>query len=168
MELEQHDDFPSIVLLLRKPQAYDQEELRLAAQRAWGVPFETKTGEGNFVIKSGHLSVMKAGRHLLSFPSAAQRYSGDPRKKLKQLPRSQRHVWVQHRAWVAVDYLKGGKDRPLEYGVLARIAVEMLTDNCVGVFLPESGAFVPNDGTLGSLDGALRQLAADRDTGIDS
>jgi hypothetical protein len=167
MEPEKHEDAPcfSIVLLLREPHAYDKEELRLAAQKAWGAPFQTEPGDGNLVIGSGPRIIMKAGRHFLTFPSAAQPYSDDPQQISELLPLGQRRLWMQHRAWIALDYMKGGNDRILEYGVLARLAAEMLTDNCVGIFLPESGDFLPNDA---SLDAALRRIAAEQDTGLGS
>ena len=167
MEPEKRDDAPysSIVLLLREPHVYNREELSLAAQKAWGVPFETEPSDGNFVMGSGPQIIMKAGRHFLTFPSAAQPYSDDPQQISEQLPRSQLRLWSRHRAWVALDYMEGGKDRTREYGVLARLAAEMLTDNCVGIFLPETGDFLPNDA---SLEPALRRIAAERDTGIDS
>jgi hypothetical protein len=160
MEREDNSDPVSIVLLLREPHRYDKEELRVAAERAWGVSFEGVAGPDNFVIQSGHLALMKAGPHLLSLPNAPQPYLGDPRSISKKLPRRQRSAWMEHRAWAAVDHMNRRVEPDLQYRALARVVAEMLTANCVGVFIPAKGTFLPNDA---SLYDALRRFATDRD-----
>jgi hypothetical protein len=163
MEQELSDDPVSIVLLLRQPYVYDNDELRRAAERAWGGSFAGESGSDNFVLQSGQTALMKAGRHLLGFPNAPQPYLGDPRSISKQLPRRQRSAWMEHRAWVAVDHMNPRVEPDLQYRALARLVAEMLTANCVGVFVPAKGAFLPNDT---SLYDALRRFATNRDIEI--
>jgi hypothetical protein len=107
---------------------------------------------------------MKAGRHLLSFFSVSKSYFDDPEKDSKQLPQlSQQKAWAEHRAWTAVDYVKGGNDVELEYSVLAKIVAELVDSNCAGVYVPAENSFIPNDE---SLYGELQTIAAARDAGI--
>jgi hypothetical protein len=141
MKPEDSSDPVSIVLLLREPHRYDKDELRLAAERAWDRLFEKAAGAGNFVIQSGHLTLMKAGSHLLGFPNAPQPYSDDPRSASRKLPRRQRSTWMEHRAWAAVDYMKGSADSELKHRVLARIAAEMLTAFAWAYSFPQKARF---------------------------
>jgi hypothetical protein len=76
---------------------------------------------------------------------------------------SQREAWAQHTAWTAVDYAKGGTDLELEYAVLARLCAEMLDGNCVGLYMPSEGMFIPNDG---SVLPELHRIASLRDHGM--
>jgi hypothetical protein len=76
---------------------------------------------------------------------------------------SQRQAWAEHTAWTAVDYVKSGIDVELEYAVLAKLCAEMLDTNCVGLYMPREGSFIPNDGSL--LE-ELRRRAASRHLGV--
>jgi hypothetical protein len=72
-------------------------------------------------------------------------------------------VWAEHRAWTAVDYVKGGVDLDLEYAVLATLCAEMLDVNCVGLYVPREQSLIPSDG---SLRGDLQRMAASRHLGV--
>jgi len=55
----------SIVLLHRSPHSFSAEEVRLAAERAWGVRFVGDVGSKHFVMQAGFRLLIKAGPHLL-------------------------------------------------------------------------------------------------------
>jgi hypothetical protein len=154
----------SIVLLLRKAHYFHAEELRIAAERAWGTSFVGGPDSRHFVMQSGHVTLMKAGPHLLSFLNVSKSYLDDPAEDSKQLSDlSAQNAWAEHRAWTAVDYVKGGKDPELEYSVLAKVVAELIDSNCAGVYVPAENSFMPNDALL---YGELQKIAAARDAGI--
>jgi hypothetical protein len=165
MERDETDEpIISIVLLLRKAHYFNKEELCAAAERAWGMSFEDSPRSRHFVLPMGHVILMKAGPHVLTFFTAPKSYFEDPERDSKRFPGiRQQRAWAEHRAWAAVDYLKGGIDLELEYSVLAKIVAELLDPNCVGVYVPAENSFLPNDA---SLYGELQKIAAARDAGI--
>jgi len=101
---------------------------------------------------------------MLSFLNYKKPYGDDPQRFGRSMPTaSQRQAWAEHTAWTAVDYVKGGADPELEYGVLAKLCAEMLDDNCVGVYVPREESFIPNDG---SLRRELQRIATLRHLGV--
>ena len=156
----------SIVLLLRQPHYFLKDELRRAAEAAWGgISFAGGGGSKYFVVQTGVMTILKAARHTLSFLNASRPYlDDDPAKIAKRLPKlSQQKAWAEHRAWTAVDYLKGGNDVELEFCILARLVAEMLSANCAGLYLPGERSFMPNDSSLYSV---LQEIAASRNSEI--
>ena len=61
---------------------------------------------------------------------------------------SQRRAWAQHKAWIAVDYVKGGLDLELEYAVLAKLCLEVVDSSCPAVYVPREQMLIPNDGSV--------------------
>ena len=49
----------SMVLLLRKPHFFEVQELRLAAEKAWGTSFAGGKGSKHCVFQSGIVTLMK-------------------------------------------------------------------------------------------------------------
>jgi hypothetical protein len=127
--------------------------------------FSTREESSNFIKASGERALVSAGPHLISLKSCPRPYLSDnPKEYAKNLLRlSQQRAWAEHSAWVSLDYLQGGVKPELEYGVLARLAAEMIDDKCCGIYVPRESSFAPNDG---SLYGFLKQIAASGDTGI--
>lgn len=141
-QYDNDDNLPvSMVLLRREPRFPTLDQLRLAAEGAFDVSFaETQKESRHFVIQTALLTIMKAGPHTLSFLNQAKPYGeGEFAEEFgRSLPKaSQRRVWKEHKAWTAVDYVQGGVDLELEYGVLAKICAELLDLNCVGVYVPQ-------------------------------
>ena len=155
----------SMVLLLRRPTNLTLEYLRIVAQRAWDVSFSDAAECRNFVSASGDGALVSAGAHLISLLACPRQYFSESSGEISGnlLQSSQEKAWAEHSAWISLDYLQGGANRALEYGVLARLAAEMVTYNCCGVYVPGERAFAPNDG---SLHISLRRIAASRDSGI--
>jgi hypothetical protein len=159
------DEQLSIVLLLRKPHFFTAEQLRIAAERAWGISFR-EGGESSMhcVVQSGGVTMMKAGPHLLNLFHHPKPYIDNPGGMVDWLPQaSQRHAWVDHSAFVGVDYLNYDVDVDLAYAVLSGLVAEMLDENCTGIYAPRESSLGPNDGSLYS---DLRRIALSRDSGV--
>jgi len=157
------NDPVSMVLLLREPEFPTLDQLRSAAERAYGKSFAGGKESTYCVVQAVLFALMKVGPHMLSFLNYRKPYGeGEfPQDFATALPKaSQRQAWTGHKAWTAVDYVKGGVDLELEYAVLAKLCAEMLDSNCVGLYVPREHSLIPNDS---SLQGELQRIAASRD-----
>jgi len=158
---DEEGDLPvSMVLLLREPKFLVLDQLRSAAERAFGTSFSADKESRHFVIQVALFTMMKAGPHTLSFLNYRKPYGQDTDNfGWSRSTVSQQKAWAEHTAWTAVDYVKGGVDPELEYAVLATLCVEMCDANCAGIYMPREQSLVPNDGSLRS---ELRKIAATR------
>ena len=125
---------PSIVLLCRTPYQPTDDELEDAGTRAFGVAFNRDKDSVNFVAKRLGIRLMKADGFLFSFLSRPEGY-------MEAFPGesgySEQALWERHNAWFSIDCIGGGESRDVQYNRAARLAVELLSDNCIGVYLPE-------------------------------
>jgi hypothetical protein len=154
----------SIVLLLREPHFFRADELRLAAEKAWGISFAGGAESMHCVAQSGTATLMKAGPYLLSFFYYPKPYIDNPKDKIDWLPQaSQQQAWAEHSACVAVDYMNRDTDVELGYCILSKLVAEMLDANCTGVYVPRQSSLTPNDS---SLYGELKKMAASRKSGL--
>lgn len=157
-------DALSVVMLLRQPHLFQAEELRQAAERAWRVPFDGKASSKHCVAQSGHVTLLKAGPHLLSFFYYSAPYVEKPGENLSWLPRlSQQRAWAEHLACIGVDYMNPETDIELGYCVLAKLVAELLDENCTGIYLPRESSLIPNQDQLYS---ELQRMSCTRDVGI--
>jgi hypothetical protein len=158
-------DFPvSMVLLLRESKFLTLDQLRSAAERAFGTSFAGDKESRHCVFQAVLFTLMKAGPHTLSFLNYTKPYGDDSQEFGKAMPTgSQRQAWAEHTAWTAVDYVNGGIDPELEYAVLAKLCAEMFDANCAGLYVPRERMFIPNDG---SLLPELQRTAATRRLGV--
>jgi hypothetical protein len=155
-----------MVLLLREPRFLTLNELRAAAEKAFGVPFNGGKESRHFVIQKAMITQMKAGPHMLSFLNYTKPYGEEDFPKefaTSLLQDSQKRAWSEHKSWTAVDYVKGGADLELEYAVLARLCAEMLNSNCSGLYVPREQSLIPNDESLRE---DLLGIAASRSLGV--
>jgi hypothetical protein len=160
------DEPLSIVLLLRRPHLFSSEELQFAAERAWHVSFAGEEDNSKHcVVQSATITFAKAGPHALSIFHTPEPYFGDNSKQnVNWLPHpSQRQAWINHSAWVAVNYLNYGVSVELGYVVLSKLVAEMLDGNCTGVYIPQRGSLIPNDE---SLYVELQKIASTRESGV--
>jgi hypothetical protein len=158
------DDPVSMVLLLREPKFSTLDQLRSAAEKAFGASFTGDKESRHFVVQVVLFTILKAGPHSLSFLNYWKPYGDDSYELGMSWPKpSQRQTWADHTAWTAVDYVKGGADLELEYAVLAKLCAEMLDANCVGLYIPGKRTFIPNDDYL---RGKLQRMAASRSRGV--
>ena len=139
----------SVVLLLKHPSFWSGQELATAVTRAFDVPFSTENPE-QFVTSRNDRAVLYIKPHLVSVFAASRPYlSHDPREFAKSLPEIDlQQAWANHKGWAAIDYLRGGANVGAEYGVLSKIAVELINDNCSGIFIPREGLLFPNNEVL--------------------
>jgi len=165
--VDKDGDLPvSMVLLLRESRFPTLDQLRSAGERAFGTPFTDEKESRHFVVQLVLFTIMKAGHHTLSFLNYTKPYGeGDfPQEFGRSLPKaSQRQAWAEHKAWTAVDYVKGGVDLELEYAVLATLCAEMVDANCLGLYIPREQSLIPNDGPL---PGELQRMAMSRPFGV--
>ena len=159
------DEPASLVLLLRQRYFFRADELCLAAQRAWRTPFTTEEKSSkHFVVQTGHVTLLKAGPHLLNFFHHPKPYFDNPKEYLEWRPHlSQQQAWAQHSAYGAVDYLNHRVDVELAYCVLAKLVAEMLDGNCTGLYLARESSVIPNDESLYL---QLQKIASSREPGI--
>ncbi len=152
-----------MVMLLREPHFFKAEELRSAAERAWNVSFAGGEDSKHTVVQSGHVTLMKAGPHLLNLLQSAKPYIENPQNNVEWLPQViQREAWAKHRACNAVDYLNYEADVELAYSVLAGFVGELIDGNCTGIYIPGESSLIPNDA---SLYFQLKQMASTRTAG---
>jgi hypothetical protein len=138
----------SLVLLQRRPHRFSQVDVQAAAERGWGRSFDGQADPMYFVGQKGAVTMVKAGRYLLNILHASETYFGDPQGIAKQLPQEeQKKAWLEHHAWVALDFWNLDLPRAEAYENLARLAIQLADSNCSGVFLPRDEVLMPNDGT---------------------
>jgi hypothetical protein len=158
------DEPLTMVLLLREPHFFRDGELRLAAERAWRISFAGGEGSMHAVAQSEHMTLLKAGPHLLSFFHYPKPYINNPKDNVKWLRRvSQQRAWIEHLACVGVDYLNPETDVELGYCILGKLVAELLDENCTAVYLPRESSLIPNDESLYS---ELQKIASSRDSGV--
>jgi hypothetical protein len=159
------DEPPSLVMLQRTPHRFTIEELQNAAQRAWHRSFksEDKTSQ-HFVIQNAKFTLLKVGPHIINFFYYPKPYVDNPAGNVDWLPHPrQREAWIQHHGCFAADYFSEGKSVELAYAVAAQLVLELVDENCTGVYLPRDQALVPNGEPLQE---ELHRLASRCDTGI--
>ena len=68
----------SVILLLREAHAFSEEEIRGAAERAWGLSFWGTRGSNRGITVSDNGVFLQAGPHLLSFCTQPHPYEEKP------------------------------------------------------------------------------------------
>src|ERR1039458_4734899 len=114
-----------MILLLRQPHVFSEEEIRSAAERAWGIAFWGTHGSTRRILVSDDMRVfLQAGPHQLSICSTAQPYTKSPETDVDWLPSlNQQKAWAGHKACCWIYYLTETTDLELADCVIARIAV---------------------------------------------
>lgn len=136
----------SIALLLRWPSRWSKHELVAAAERAWS---NGQSSSEVIAEQSENKTVLIAPPHIVTLLNCDRPYfDEDPHVHAKRLPvKSQQEAWARHTAWIALDY-HGAATVEKTYGVLARLAVELLDANCTAAFIPSECSLIPNDDFL--------------------
>jgi hypothetical protein len=154
----------SIVLLLRAAHVFSDEELRLAAERAWRVSFAGGEGSTHCVAQSGNVTLLKAGPHLLSFFHYPKPYIDNPEDNVAWLPKlGQQRAWAEHLACAGVDYMDPDTDVELGYCVPSKLVAELLSENCTAIYSPRESSLIPNGESLYS---ELQKIAFSRDSEV--
>jgi len=136
----------SMILLLRKVHPFGDEELRMAAEKAWGISFAGKEESKHFVVQSGPITLIKVGPHVLNVFNSDVPYIEVPRDNVGGLPEmSQWQALAEHNACTGVDYMNGDADVGLGHSVLAKLVAEMVDADCTGVYILREKRVIPND-----------------------
>ena len=141
----------SFVALLREPVAFDPAVLARVAGKAWNADLGDGATEGpdGFVIGVEITnSIMHDGRMYLvnTFPTP---YMENPEKVAEGIAdRRIRSLFSEHRAWFSCDALGVNGTTPEEevrdwYQRLGRLFAELLDENCLLIFLPDSDRAYP-------------------------
>jgi hypothetical protein len=161
----------SIVLLLKQPHFFADEELRAAAEKAWNRTFEGGEESRHFIVQARGITFIKVGPHVLNILHAASPYFGplDDAELNEFLPEVERqHAWRSHHAWCAVDYKSKNTDEHTKYCVLAALVAEMVNENCSGIWVPKFRGFMPNAAFNGMLlYPELKKLARAKEIDLD-
>jgi uncharacterized protein YegJ (DUF2314 family) len=146
----------SFVALLREPVSFDPAVLARVAGKVWNADLGDGSSEGadGFVVGVEMFNtIMHGGRMFLinSFPSQYVENVEEAAKGISDL--RIRSLFIEHRAWFSCDAMGIDGRTPEEevrdtYLRLGLLFAELLDDNCLLVFLPDSNlAYAINEDT---------------------
>jgi uncharacterized protein YegJ (DUF2314 family) len=147
------DEFISVVLLLRKPRTASQQDLEEALARAWQVKLPD-TQERHFVLAQGPLTLVKVPGGMVQVLSAARPYIQAPTEFAKRIGDARiRDAVLNHGGWISVDHMltdpqKQKSDSAHKYSLCAKLAAELVSENCLGVCFPGENRIVAASGDL--------------------
>lgn|SRR6266853_869090 len=134
----------SMILLQRHPYTFSDEDIRRAAERAWSLSFSDAEGSTRRVTKSDDGVFLQAGPHRFSFVNQPKPYEEKPEEDLGWLPKqSQQRAWAEHTACCWVCYLTTKTNLELAHCILAKVLVQLLDENCAGVYVPSESSLIP-------------------------
>lgn len=156
------DSFVSVVAFLNQPRELKESDLREAAERAWHVTFESGENKQNFVAITGPIQFVKVQGHIFQLLVSANPY-GHRREEFAKTIRDLRlrRIILEHKAWFSVDYMGGGPDgmsAEQKHLASARLAAELLEQDCMGIYLPAKGWIVASRADLAERLRNLRSL----------
>jgi len=141
----------SMILLMSNPFGQTKEIYAEAAGRAFGVPYDG-TSKMYCVEQAPDFFLMKAGEFLISIHPQwgaylAKHGENDVESGAAFMPEEQRRWWRQQRAWVSFDLLNETVAEHEAFQVLAKLLLEIVDERSCGVWVPNRGQFLANDGT---------------------
>jgi hypothetical protein len=146
-------DLVSIVLHFRQRASFSEELIRSAIVRAWEVSADGDLKES--VVAKPPLCFVKFDGIVLLLTNAGRPYCPPQYLEgaLAQFPEErQKRVARDHKAFMTIDLLTPKRPSRSEkrkcYRRIASLAAELLDDNCMGVYIPETGYMCPNDGQI--------------------
>ena len=150
----------SFVALLREPVTFDPAVLARVAGKVWKADLGdgASEGEDGFVVSGGIATMIQCkGRMALvnAFPTT---YTPDVEETAEGIVDLRlRGLFLEHTAWFSCDALGVDDNAPDEevqgwYRVLGKLFAELLDDNCLLIYLPETSAAFPiNEDTEAAL-----------------
>lgn len=150
----------SFVALLREPIELDPAVLAKVAGKLWDADLGDGTSEGpdGFVAGIGPLNTIMHGGRMFLVNSIPKPYVEDPEQAAEEISDLRmRDLFLQHQAWLSCDAM--GVDGTTSeadvldwYQRLGKLFAELLDDNCLMIFLPESSLGFPiNEDTEAAL-----------------
>lgn len=146
----------SLVALLREPKTFDPAVLAHLASKVWNADLGdgTREGEDGHVMSTDIVTVIRHGNQMYLLNCFPRPYVDDVEAASQDLLDLRiRELFVEHQAWISIDAL-GVDDKKSEnqisywYRQIGGLLAELLDDNCLLIFVPESGlAYAINDET---------------------
>ena len=146
----------SIVALLREPQRLEPIYIASAAKRAWDADLshgeEEGEGEDGFVVGNEELPtlIVNFRGRLIMVNNFAVPYVEDPQAVADSIPDLRlRGLVGEHTAWLSCDAMgvesfEDGKAVIEWYQILGKLMSELVDDNCLAIFVPQTGQGFPN------------------------
>ncbi len=150
----------SFVALLREPLTFDPAVLAHIASKAWNADLGDGISEGadGFIAGAGIINTIFHGDRMFLINSFPEPYTPEVEKAAEGIADMRiRDLFCEHQAWFSCDALGvDGTTSPQEvlawYQQLGKLFAELLDENCLLIFLPDSNqAFPINDETEAAL-----------------
>jgi hypothetical protein len=154
---EGESDPVSVVVLLRRPISFSDQELLELADQTWGLNGpdgrvspslvgRTKSG------KTGQARLLRVNMLHIAIITAAEPYFANRKTEVNSPRDVIEAAWNDQSAWMAIDYHRTKFDKPASryttYQVLLLFANKLWDDNCTGLYLPLEGVTMPRLGSL--------------------
>jgi hypothetical protein len=138
-------DFISMVILVRQPRDLPEDVVRGAAERAWKCKFGGSEQNPNFIMQKIRHSVVRAEGHFMTAANSANPYGDNPAKAEQIKDLQCRKALREQRAFISLDYIRSVLPiSPQEkYAVLAKLAAELLADECTGICFSGERKIIP-------------------------
>ncbi|MBI3865394.1 MAG: DUF2314 domain-containing protein [Planctomycetia bacterium] len=153
----------ALVALLREPTSIDPAVLARVAGKCWDADLgdgseDGAEGEDGFVAGVGPMNTIMHDGQMYLINCIPKPYVDDPETAAEAIPdRRIRSLFTQHQAWFSCDALgidgRTSEDEVNEcYRKLGKLFAELLDENCLLIYLPDSGAGFPiNEDTEAAL-----------------
>ena len=146
-------DLISIVLHFKRPAGLQDAAIHQAVERAWGIDLSNSVTA--HIVNKPPICIVKFDQTVLILSSGSKPYCPEEylQEALDQFPEEgQKAVARDHRAFLTIDLLNPKRPTRSQkescYQQMARLAAELVDDNCMGVYVPEIGLMRPYDGQL--------------------
>lgn len=138
----------SIVLLLKEPKKLDLQTVRQMVLRAWGISLGQDREANEWIAEVGPSFGMKTRFGTYALHVAPHPYVDDQDNAADEiLDLRLANIIRDHKAWYAVDLMEFGDRIPAPeqaYPYIGQLLAELVDDNCLGVYCPETQRLNPN------------------------
>jgi uncharacterized protein YegJ (DUF2314 family) len=146
----------ALVQLRRVPNNFlTDRKLTEVCERVWKVKFGNAEGgsDTHYVVGQNPAFIVSVPDGIvLLVNNFATPYFDDPNKAAGDVNELRiRHALETHTAWLSVDLLAFSdetRERSEAYPAIAKLFVELLDDDCIAVFAPETGSILPYEAEL--------------------
>jgi uncharacterized protein YegJ (DUF2314 family) len=141
----------AVVLLLKRRAELTDEMLHTAIVRAWGR--DTDESQNEYVVNEKLLGVIRFESLMLLFNNVPRPYVDD-KDQMAESFREQRlrKITKEHTAWMSFDLMHPARPDSAQkahcYRRMCRLAAEFIDENCLAIYLTETGTLRPHDGRL--------------------
>src|SRR6476620_2952095 len=141
----------SFVALLREPMKFDPAVLARVAGKVWNADLGDGSSEGadGFVISVEIINTIVYDDRMFLLNSFPKPYVENPEEAAADMPDLRiKTLFGQHRAWFSCDAMGVDATTPDAevrkwYQLLGKLFAELLDDNCLLIYLPDSDSLFP-------------------------